>query len=355
MRELVGSPPEVLDFREIRYTKQDGVATVTIDRPHVYNAYSTRTLQEMIRAFQDAAWDDAVAVVVLTGAGDRAFCTGGDVREYAEKYVAYPRDYWKYMGLFIQAHDLLRNIGKPTIARINGIVAGGGNEFNMACDLAVMAAHAYIRQVGTRVGSVACGGATQWLPILVGDRRAREILYLCEEIPPKQCLEWGLVNRVVPSVRHRATGEWLDPWDWEAHRRALQDPAYVVDLSLLDAAVAEMAEKLKDKFPECLRYTQRQVNFWKDLAWHMTVGHGQEWLALHYACWEPLEGMGAFVEKRSPEYRKLRQEAAEGRWSEFPWGPYTGTCPHCGARWLPARFQFCGACGRPLGPVARDG
>ncbi len=349
MRDLIGRPVEAFDFQEILYTKADGIATITINRPHVYNAYSTRTLQEMIQAFQDAAWDDSIAVVVLTGAGDRAFCTGGDVKEYAQKFVRYPRDYWKWMGLFVQAHDLLRNIGKPTIARINGIVAGGGNEFNMACDLAVMAAHAYIRQVGTRVGSVACGGATQWLPILVGDRRAREILYFCEEIPPKTCLEWGLVNRVVPSVRD-PDGRWLDPYDYAANRDALQRPEYTVDLSALDAAVREMAEKLKDKFPECMRYTKQQVNFWKDLAWHLTIGHARDWLALHYACWEPLEGMTAFVEKRPPAYRRLRAAAAAGRWSEFPWGPYVRDCPQCGARHLPAQFRYCGQCGASLAP-----
>ncbi len=348
MRDLVGKSPDSFDFKEIIYEKKDGVATITINRPEVYNAYSTRTLQEMIVAFQDASWDDAIAVVILTGAGDRAFCTGGDVKEYAEKFTRYPRDYWKWMGLFVEAHDLLRNIGKPTIARLNGIVAGGGNEFNMACDLAVIAAHGYIRQVGTRVGSVACGGATQWLPVMVGDRRAREILYFCDEIPPRTCYEWGLVNAVAPTIR-RSTGEWLDPMDYEANRAALKNSDhYSVDYSKMDAIILEWVEKLKDKFPECMRYTKQQVNFWKDFAWHMTIGHARDWLALHYAAWEPLEGMTAFVEKRAPRYRMLREEAAAGRWSEFPWGPYERTCPNCGAKHIPVKFRYCGACGAAL-------
>ncbi len=105
------------------------------------------------------------------------------------------------MGAFIEMHDRLRNIGKPTIARINGICVGGGNELQMACDLSVLVDDAYIRHVGPEHGSVPAGGATQWLPILVGDRRAREIVMLCEEISPAQALDWGLVNRVVPRGR----------------------------------------------------------------------------------------------------------------------------------------------------------
>ena len=192
--KFVPKPAEEYDFKEIIYEKNKDTwtATVTINRPEVYNAYSTETLREMCIAFQDCMWDDGVAVVVLTGAGDKAFCTGGDVKEYQSIFIQKPRDYYKWMSLFVEAHDRFRNIGKPTIARINGIVAGGGNEWNMACDLAIAADHATIRQVGTRVGSVAAGGATQWLPIMVGDRRAREILFLNEPIPAKQAMEWGL-------------------------------------------------------------------------------------------------------------------------------------------------------------------
>ena len=339
-------PAEEFRFTDITYQKKDWVATVAINRPQAHNAYSTKALEEMARAFQDASWDDAVAVLVLTGAGDQAFCTGGDVKEYATEYTRRPRDYWKWMGLFTACHDLLRNLGKPAIARINGIVVGGGNEFNLACDLAVMAEHAYIRQVGTRVGSVAAGGATQWLPITVGDRRAREILFLCDEIEASKCLEWGLVNRVVPSVRGR-NGDWVHPKDLAAAKQALKGGA-TIDLGPLDAAVAELSSKLVEKFSECTRYTKQQVNFWKDFAWHQTIGHARDWLSVHYTSWEPNEGMNAFVEKRPPDYVGLRRRAAEGGSSEFPWGPYVRRCDGCGARLLPEGFAFCGSCGRPL-------
>jgi enoyl-CoA hydratase/carnithine racemase len=312
-------PAEEYDFKETIYEKNydTWTARVTINRPQVYNAYSTESLREMSEAFLDASWDDGIGVVVLTGAGEKAFCTGGDVKEYASIFTQKPRDYWKWMALFVEAHDRFRNIGKPTIARINGIVAGGGNEWNMACDLAIAAEHATIRQVGTRVGSVAAGGATQWLPILVGDRRAREILFLNEPIPAKQAMDWGLVNEVVPYDQ-------------------------------LDDAVAKMAEKLVNKFPECARYTKEQVNFWKNFAWDQTINHAKEWLALHYASWEPYEGMTAFVEKRQPDYKLIRQRARDGGSSESLWGPNFHTCSSCGAKGIPREFGFCGNCGTKL-------
>jgi enoyl-CoA hydratase/carnithine racemase len=304
-------------FKEILYEKGDWVATVAINRPQVYNAYTLSTLREMAAAFKDAAFDDRVAVIVLTGAGDKAFCTGGDVKEYADVYTQRPRDYWKYMVEFQAAHDILRNCGKPTIARVNGVCAGGGNEFHMACDLSVAADHAEFLQVGTRVGSVAAGGATQWLPLLIGDRRAREMLFLCEKVSAAKALEWGLVNWVVPAKE-------------------------------LDAKIREVADKLIDKFPECARYTKQQVNFWKDLSWHMTIGSARDWLSLHFATQEPWEGMRAFVEKRPARFREMREEAASGGAPEFLWGAPAKACPGCDAVGLPADFGFCGKCGKPL-------
>jgi len=337
--------PESFGFQEIRYAKNGWVATVTINRPQVYNSYSSATLLELTDAFLDASWDDSIAVVVLTGEGDRAFSTGGDVREYAAEYTRRPHEYWKYMQAFARCHDTLRNIGKPTIARLNGIVAGGGNEFNMACDLAIAAEHVTIRQVGTRVGSVAAGGATQWLPIMIGDRRAREMLFLCEPISARQALDWGLVNQVVPSIAN-AEGEYYQ--DTGEGQQALAQGKARIDLRALDEAIAAMAEKLVDKFPECLRYTKQQVNFWKDLSWHSTIGHAAEWLALHFGAVEPYEGMRAFVEKRQPRYRELREKARDGGSSEYLWGAYERSCAACGAGGLPEEFRHCGVCGAAL-------
>jgi enoyl-CoA hydratase/carnithine racemase len=311
------TPSSDFGFRDILYDKRDMVARITINRPDAYNAYTTDTLRELIRAFEDASTDDAVGVIVYTGAGDKAFCTGGDVKEYAAVYTKRPRDYWKYMGLFSRyLESILRN-GKVTIARLNGIAVGGGNESQLACDLAVMADDTYLAQVGTSVGSVAAGGATQWLSIHVGDRRAREMLFLNPRIPAAKALEWGLVNRVVPRGK-------------------------------LDDEVMTMARQALEKFPECTRYTKQQVNYWKEAAWNATIGHARDWLSTHFTALEPYEGMSAFVEKRPIDYMGLRQRAASGGSSEFLWGPYAKTCGGCGAKGLPESFAYCGRCGAAL-------
>ena len=257
--------PAELGFETIVYEKAAPRATITLNRPEVLNAFDFRMLREIARAAEDASYDDSIRVVVVTGAG-RAFCVGADLKSWSEEYLGKPGDYWKWFGAFKDMHDRLREIGKPTLARINGIAVGGGNELQMACDLAVMVDDAFIRHVGPEHGSVPAGGATQWLPIMVGDRRAREILLLCEQIAPALAVEWGLVNRAVPA------GE-------------------------LDATVDELVEKLAAKLPQTVRYTKQQLNFWRDLAWHGTVGHARDWLALSMATEEPQEAVRAFLER----------------------------------------------------------
>ncbi len=160
-RRYVGRDPASFGFQTIRYAKGGGRATITLHRPEVLNAVNGPMLAELSDALKDASWDDSVGVLVLTGAGDRAFCTGADLQEQ-EQFLARPRDYWKWMGEFIEVHERLRNLGKPSVARLNGMVVGGGNEFNLSCDLAVAADDIYIRHVGTSRGSVALAGATQF-------------------------------------------------------------------------------------------------------------------------------------------------------------------------------------------------
>jgi len=312
--------PEEFGFRRILYEKRDGWARVTINRPEVLNALDFATLREMSAAFQDASWDDGVAVLILTGAGDRAFCTGADLVEQ-ERFLARPRDYWKWFGTFADAQERLRNIGRPTIARLNGMVVGGGNEFNLACDLAVAADDIVIRHVGTARGSVPAAGATQWLPLLIGERRAREVLFLGEEVTAQQALAWGWVNEVVPRAE-------------------------------LDRAVQRLVEKLLDKLPEVTRYTKQQLNFWRDLSWHLTVGHARDWLTLHAGAPETREGIEAFRDKRPVDYAGIRRRLAADESTEFLWGPPSRTCSHCGTEHIPEQFAYCGRCGHPLRPDA---
>lgn len=323
--------PEEVHFSEIIYEKHEWVARVIINRPEVYNVYSGTTLHEMTAAFRDAARDDKVAVLVLTGAGDEAFCTGSDLQEHSEQHLGQPQRYWEWMGLLIEAHEALRRLGKPTIARINGIVAGGGNEWNLACDLAVAAEHARFVQVETTVGTVAASGATQWLPLVIGERRAREMLLACEPIGADKALMWGLVNEVVPYDK-------------------------------LDLAVDTYCSKLVDKFPDCTRFTRQQLNFWKDYVWDATIERARTWLALHFAGPEAAEGINALGERRRIDHRGIRSVARHNGGEDAEWlqgsrltsqsrldRPGHRSCPWCGAQGIPRPFEYCGYCGARIG------
>ena len=263
-------------FRNIIYKKDDYKSIITINREKKLNCLDLTTINELTTAFKDSAWDDNISVIILTGAGKRAFSTGADLDEQQEYFLGNPTDYYKWMYEFIQLHEVMRNVGKPTIARLNGMTVGGGNELNMSCDLAIAADHVIIKQVGAARGSVAAAGATQFLPLLVGDRRAREILFLCEDIPAAKALEWGLINQVVPFDK-------------------------------LDEAVNILAEKLHNKLPECLRYAKQHLNFWRDLSWHTTIGHARDWLSIHNLSGEVKEGISAFNNKKKIDYKKVRR------------------------------------------------
>lgn len=334
-------------FRDILYEQADGIARITLNRPELHNAYSTLALRELARAVWNAAVDDRVGVIVLTGAGTRAFCTGGDVKEYAARFVRRPHDYWKYMAVFREAVESLLRCGKPTIARLNGIVVGGGNELHLACDLSVAASHIYLGQVGVGVGSVAGGGATQWLPLVVGDRRARAMLLMNQRVPAVQAVDWGLVTAMAPSIARNA--DWVaSPTTEEIGWAQKEERGYRVDLRKLDETVDNMATRLLGMFPECLRYTKAQTNFWKELAWNQTVGHAQEWLALHFATAEPFEGMHAFVDKRPARVAELRKKVAQGGNGDYLHGSPSRSCGSCGETGLPEEFRYCGRCGAPL-------
>jgi enoyl-CoA hydratase/carnithine racemase len=261
--------PSELGFETIVYEKAPPRATIRLNRPDVLNAFDFRMLREISRSCEDASWDDDVRAVVVTGTG-RAFCVGADLRSWGEDLLGNSSEYWKWFGAFKDMHDRLREIGKPTIARVNGIAVGGGNELQMACDLAVMVDTAFIRHVGLQHGSVPAGGATQWLQLMVGDRRAREIVFLCDEIPAAQAEEWGLVNRAVPE-------------------------------SELDAAVDEWVEKLAAKLPQTTRYAKQQLNVWRDLAWHQTIGHARDWLAMSMLGEEAQGAVRGFLDRSGNE------------------------------------------------------
>ncbi|MFQ5880515.1 MAG: 1,4-dihydroxy-2-naphthoyl-CoA synthase, partial [Dehalococcoidia bacterium] len=185
-----------LEFRDIIYDKRDGIAKVIINRPEVLNAFRPLTIDEMIQAFEDAWQDEGIGVVVLTGAGDRAFCTGGDQKVRGEG--GYRDEAGTPRLQVTRLHRLIREIPKPVIAMVNGYAIGGGHVLHILCDLTIAAETARFGQTGPRVGSFDGGFGAIYLARIVGEKKAREIWYLCRQYTAQEALEMGLVNAVVP-------------------------------------------------------------------------------------------------------------------------------------------------------------
>jgi naphthoate synthase len=194
-----------MEFQDIVYEEKGGVAKITINRPQVYNAFTTHTLKEITQALIDAELDSNVGVVVLTGAGDKAFCTGGDLKE-ASQAGGYSKaiDYWHNA-----VHRAIRNIPKPVIAAVNGYAIGGGHILHLICDLTIASENARFGQAGPRVGSFDAGFGVSYLTRVVGEKKAREIWYLCRQYTAQEALEMGLVNKVVPFDK---LDEEVDRW-----------------------------------------------------------------------------------------------------------------------------------------------
>ena len=184
------------ELTDITYQVNEGVALITINRPDRYNALRGRTVDELLSAFKYAWVDKAVGAVILTGAGEKAFCTGGDQKERAEKGSYGETE----TGMFeIEAlHKIIRAIPKPVIAAVNGFAIGGGHVLHVLADLSIASTTAKFGQVGPRVGSFDAGFGSAYLARVVGEKRAREIWFLCEQYDAQTAERWGLVNKVVP-------------------------------------------------------------------------------------------------------------------------------------------------------------
>jgi naphthoate synthase/2-ketocyclohexanecarboxyl-CoA hydrolase len=258
-------------FEDIIYEKRHGVAKIIINRPHVRNALRPKTYEELYNAFRDAADDDEVGVIVLTGAGDEAFCAGGDVSDQAQRTPSAGR---KLMRRLLLLGTLMRSCGKPIIAAVKGYAVGSGHELHLFCDITIAAENAKFGQVGPRVGSVPVWGGVQLLPRIVGEKRAREMIFTCRLYDAYEAERMGLVNKVVP-------------------------------LSQLDEEVSKLCEEILDKSPQSLRIAKTVLNFESDLL-HAAYTHGMEMLALTYGSEEQREGVSAFLEKRKPDFRRFR-------------------------------------------------
>src|SRR5712691_4174600 len=263
-------------FHDILYDKQDGIATITINRPKVLNAFRAETVEEMLLVMRDAEGDAAIGVVVLAGAGDRAFCAGGD--NSARASGADEEGGYGGRGLvglpIEELHSAIRDSRKPVIARVQGYAIGGGNVLATVCDLTIASDKAVFGQVGPRVGSVDPGWGTAYLSRLVGEKRAREIWFLCRRYTAAEAFEMGLVNKVVPAERLDAE---VDAWCQEI--LALSPTAIAISNRSFNAA----SENIKG------------------------IGAlGFEALALYYDTDEAKEGTQAFLEKRRPDFRGKR-------------------------------------------------
>ena len=263
-----------MDFQEILYEKQNGVARITINRPEKYNACTPVTVFELTQALTDAWVDNMVGVVVLTGIGDKAFCTGGDqsIREgggYKGTVAALPLEVgWQ------QVSGLIRTIPKPVIARVNGFAIGGGHVFQVVCDLSIASETAQFGQAGPRVGSFDPGYGTGDLVRAVGLKRAKEIWYLCRRYTAQEVLEMGLVNAVVPPDK-------------------------------LDEEVDKWCAELLEKSPTALKMLKYAFHAETDGVMGVTnLGVGG--LSMYYGTEESAEGRNAFMEKRQPEFDKYR-------------------------------------------------
>lgn len=183
-----------MEFEDLIYTKAEGIAKIVINRPKVYNAFRTLTLRELALAFEDADLDERVRAVILTGVGKKAFCTGGDTNEM-KAGVGYAKDldYWH-----TRVHQAIRTLTKPVIAAVNGYAIGGGNVLVTICDMAIASENAIFGQAGPKVGSFDAGFGAAYLARIVGEKKAREIWFLCRQYTAQEALEMGLVNKVVP-------------------------------------------------------------------------------------------------------------------------------------------------------------
>jgi naphthoate synthase len=184
------------ELQDVLYEVDRGLAWITINRPERYNAFRGRTVDELIFCLKAAWADRSVGIIALTGAGDRAFCTGGDQKQRQETGDYGPTE----SGLFeVETfHRLIRDVPKPVIAAVNGFAIGGGHVLHVLCDLTIAADHARFGQSGPRVGSFDAGFGSAYLARILGEKRAREVWYLCRQYDAETMERWGLVNKVVP-------------------------------------------------------------------------------------------------------------------------------------------------------------
>ncbi len=261
-----------MSYKDVLYEKKNGAARITINRPERMNALRRETLSELQEVMSDASGDDAVGVIAVRGAGGGAFCSGGDVKEM----LALDRSAGKiFLEDFHRLFQTIHRAPKPVIAAVEGFCLGGGNEINMACDLTLATESSVFGQVGPTVGSIPVLGGTQYLPRSVGDKKAKEIIFLCRRYSAREAADMGWINQVVPDGQ---LDEYLDEW----------------------------IGRILAMSPQSLRIAKLNLNFESD-ALYPSFTHGVELLSMTYGSEELKEGMNAFLEKRKPDFMKFRK------------------------------------------------
>ena len=260
-----------MTYEDIIFEEKNHVATITLNRPDRMNSLRAQTYEELLDAIKRGGWNRDNCAVVLTGAGDRAFCTGGDQQSkgsgerLGRGTVRVPIE---------EIHAAIRDVPVPVIAKVRGYAIGGGNVLATICDLTLAAENAIFGQVGPKVGSVDPGFGTAYLAHIVGEQKAREIWYLCRRYPAREAEAMGLVNKVVPDDQ-------------------------------LDAEVDQWCAELAERSPTAIAIAKRSFNADTDNI--RGIGSlGFEALALFYGTEESREGGNAFREKRSPDFRSKR-------------------------------------------------
>jgi 2-ketocyclohexanecarboxyl-CoA hydrolase len=260
-----------MTYQDILFDVDRGVATIAINRPDKYNAFRAKTCEELIDAFQRAGYDRSIGVIVLTGAGDKAFCTGGDLSGHEGAY-----DGRGVIGLPLEEMQaVIRDVPKPVIARVQGYAIGGGHVLALLCDLTIASDTAVFGQVGPKMGSVDPGFGTAYMARCIGEKKAREVWYLCRRYSASEALAIGLCNTVVPNDR-------------------------------LDAEVRVWCDEILEKSPTALALAKRSFN--ADTASIAGIASlGLQAVGVFYTTEESKEGIDAFKEKRKPEFRKYQK------------------------------------------------
>jgi enoyl-CoA hydratase/carnithine racemase len=309
-----------MEYQDIIYEEKGTAAWITINRADRGNSFRRETLDEIAQALVVAGDAPGIRVVVLTAAGNRFFCTGGDIGDYHQRYRDNMKGVRAYERAMERTFSEMIHCSKPIIHRVNGDVVGGANAFHLASDLVVMSTTAKFQQVGVMVGSVASFGPTQWWPLTIGDKRAREVILCCRPVPASLALEWGAANAIAEPDR-------------------------------LDAVVQEYVDKLSKAFPDAVRYSKVSLNGPKELSFR-EISQGREWSSLHFPSMEARSGFGAFFNKIPFNSDDSWNAIDSGHVTVAPYGGYSVICKSCGAKHLPEDFEFCGVCGQPVGEVA---